>query len=92
MDFLMSSKLKNVLYDVWGAVVDEAAHMEENGLNILKLNISNPAPFGFRASDEIIGDMRDAIAESQGYSDHPGGVFGSQSDYASMPSSRKYPM
>ena len=45
--FEKSSKLDNVLYDVRGPVVDEAARMEEDGMEILKLNIGNPYPFGF---------------------------------------------
>lgn len=71
-NFTKSSKLDNVLYDVRGPVVDEAARMEENGLKILKLNIGNPAPFGFTAPDEVIIDMRDSIFNSQGYSDSKG--------------------
>ena len=43
--FEKSSKLDNVLYDVRGPVVDEAARMEEDGMEILKLNIGNPYPF-----------------------------------------------
>ena len=70
--FEKSSKLDNVLYDVRGPVVDEAARMEEQGLKILKLNIGNPAPFGFTAPDEVITDMRNSIAGSQGYSDARG--------------------
>ena len=70
--FGKSSKLDHVLYDVRGPVVDEAARMEEKGLNILKLNIGNPAPFGFTAPEEVIQDMRDNIATSQGYSDSRG--------------------
>ncbi|HJD98015.1 aminotransferase class I/II-fold pyridoxal phosphate-dependent enzyme, partial [Mailhella massiliensis] len=70
--FSKSSKLDNVLYDVRGPVVDEAARMEENGMNILKLNIGNPAPFGFSAPEEVIIDMRDSIAKSQGYSESRG--------------------
>ena len=41
-EFGKSRKLDNVLYDVRGPVVDEAARMEENGTNVLKLNIGNP--------------------------------------------------
>ena len=70
--FTKSSKLDNVLYDVRGPVVDEAGRMEEQGLKILKLNIGNPAAFDFHAPDEVITDMRDAIATSQGYSDSRG--------------------
>ena len=70
--FEKSSKLDNVLYDVRGPVVDEAAKMEANGLSILKLNIGNPAPFGFSAPEEVILDMRQSLWESQGYSDSKG--------------------
>ena len=70
--FGKSSKLDHVLYDVRGPVVDEAARMEEQGMKILKLNIGNPAPFGFSAPEEVIFDMRDAIVNSQGYSESRG--------------------
>lgn len=63
-----SSKLDNVLYDVRGPVVDEASRMEEAGTEILKLNIGNPAPFGFRAPDEVIYDMSRQLKECEGYS------------------------
>ena len=72
MLFSKSSKLDNVLYDVRGPVVDEAARMEEQGLHVLKLNIGNPASFGFRAPEEIVTDIRSAIAQSEGYSESRG--------------------
>ena len=72
--FNKSSKLDNVLYDVRGPVVDEAARMEEAGIHVLKLNIGNPAPFGFRAPDEVIHDMRRQLVECEGYS-HSKGLF-----------------
>lgn len=67
-----STKLENVLYDVRGPVVDEAARMEEDGTKVLKLNIGNPAPFGFQAPDEVIYDMRHQLTECEGYSDSKG--------------------
>ncbi len=70
--FDKSHKLDNVLYDVRGPVVDEASRMEENGMDILKLNIGNPAPFGFSAPEEVILDMMSSIRASQGYSDSKG--------------------
>ena len=70
--FDKSSKLDNVLYDVRGPVVDEAARMEADGLSILKLNIGNPAPFGFNAPEEVILDMRQSLWDCQGYSDSKG--------------------
>jgi len=66
--FKKSSKLDHVLYDVRGPVVEEAARMEEEGINVLKLNIGNPAPFGFRAPDEVIYDMRTQLVDCEGYS------------------------
>lgn len=66
--FKKSAKLNNVLYDVRGPVVDEAERMESSGVQILKLNIGNPAPFGFRTPDEVIYDMRQQLTECEGYS------------------------
>lgn len=71
-EFRKSSKLDNVLYDVRGPVVDEANRMIENGMEVLKLNIGNPAPFGFSAPEEVIQDMILNIRDSQGYSDSKG--------------------
>ena len=70
--FGKSSKLDHVLYDVRGPVVEEAARMEEEGKKILKLNIGNPAPFGFSAPDEVIEDMMQNVRDCQGYSDSRG--------------------
>lgn len=67
-EFKKSSKLDNVLYDVRGPVVDEAMRMENAGTHVLKLNIGNPAPFGFRTPDEVIYDMRQQLTECEGYS------------------------
>lgn len=67
-----SSKLDNVLYDVRGPVLDEANRMEAEGSKILKLNIGNPAPFGFEAPEEVLIDMRHELEHSQGYSDSKG--------------------
>lgn len=46
--------------------------MEEEGKEILKLNIGNPYPFGFSAPQEVILDMLSNIRTSQGYSDSRG--------------------
>lgn len=70
--FKKSSKLDNVLYDVRGPVVDEAARMEQAGTHVLKLNIGNPAPFGFRAVDEVVHDMAHQLTDCEGYSDSKG--------------------
>ena len=72
MEFLKSAKLDNVLYDVRGPVVEEADRMTDSGLHVLKLNIGNPALFGFRAPDEVIIDIKAAMVDSEGYSDSRG--------------------
>lgn len=67
-----SKKLNNVCYDIRGPVMDEAAEMEANGIEILKLNIGNPAPFGFKAPDEIVVDMIYNLRYTEGYSESKG--------------------
>ncbi len=68
----MSSKLDNVCYDIRGPVLKHAKRMEEEGHKILKLNIGNPAPFGFDAPDEILVDVIRNLPTSQGYADSKG--------------------
>ena len=67
-----SHKLDDVCYEIRGQVLQEARRMEEDGHKILKLNIGNPAPFGFEAPEEIVVDMIHNVRESQGYSDAKG--------------------
>jgi alanine-synthesizing transaminase len=67
-----SHKLASVCYDIRGPVHREARRLEEDGHKILKLNIGNPAPFGFDAPEEIVQDMIHNVPLSQGYSDSRG--------------------
>ncbi len=67
-----SKKLNNVCYDIRGPVMDEAERMESFGEKILKLNIGNPAPFGFEAPEEIINKMESALTSTEGYSTSKG--------------------
>ena len=69
-----SAKLENVCYDIRGPVLDHANRLEEEGHRILKLNIGNPAAFGFEAPDEIIQDVIRNLVAAQGYS-HSKGIF-----------------
>ena len=70
--FKKSSKLDHVCYDVRGPVLDEANRMQADGIDVLKLNIGNPAPFGFSAPEEVITDMISTLRSAQGYSDSHG--------------------
>ncbi len=71
-EYTKSRKLDNVCYDIRGPVMDEANRMIAEGMDVLKLNIGNPAPFGFEAPDEIIKDMILNLRDSEGYSDSKG--------------------
>ena len=70
--YYKSSKLQNVCYDIRGPVLHRANELEEEGYRILKLNIGNPAAFGFNAPEEIIQDVIRLLPESEGYSDSKG--------------------
>ena len=67
-----SDKLSSVCYDIRGPVLEHAKKLEEDGHRILKLNIGNPAAFGFNAPDEILYDVIRNLANAQGYSDSKG--------------------
>lgn len=71
-DYEKSTKLNNVCYDIRGPVMDEANRMIAEGIEVLKLNIGNPAPFGFRAPDVLINKMSDNLSNTEGYSDSRG--------------------
>lgn len=72
--FLKSNKLSGVCYDIRGPVLDHANWLEEQGKNIIKLNIGNPGAFGFAAPDEIMHDVVQNIRQAEGYS-HSKGLF-----------------
>ncbi|SEF69761.1 pyridoxal phosphate-dependent aminotransferase [Marinobacterium lutimaris] len=67
-----SNKLINVCYDIRGPVLQEAKRLEDEGHRILKLNIGNPAPWGFDAPEEIVQDVILNLPSAQGYCDSKG--------------------
>jgi alanine-synthesizing transaminase len=69
---LKSAKLGNVCYDIRGPVLARAKQMEDEGLRITKLNIGNPAPFGFLAPDEMVQDVIRNLPDASGYCDSKG--------------------
>ncbi len=71
-NFEKSSKLDHVCYDIRGPVMDEANRMISQGMDILKLNIGNPAPFGFQAPKELLDQMNENLSSTEGYSDSKG--------------------
>ena len=92
--FTKSHKLDNVLYDVRGPVVNEAARMEAAGMHVMKLNIGNPAPFGFRTPDEVVYDMAQQLTDTEGYSASKG-LFSARKaimQYAQLKNLPDYPL
>ena len=69
---LKSNKLDNVCYDIRGPVLKAADQLESDGHAVLKLNIGNPAPWGFNAPEEILRDVIRNVPQSQGYCDSKG--------------------
>src|SRR5512139_3657681 len=69
---LKSNKLADVCYDIRGPVLEHARRLEEDGHRIMKLNIGNPAAFGFEAPEEILQDVIHNLPAASGYCDSKG--------------------
>jgi alanine-synthesizing transaminase len=72
MEFKQSRKLSEVQYDLRGPVLVRAKELEAEGHTVLKLNIGNPAPFGFEAPDELVRDVILNLHTAHGYGDSKG--------------------
>jgi alanine-synthesizing transaminase len=70
--FFKSDKLANVCYDIRGPVLQAANALEAEGHRVLKLNVGNPAPFGFDAPEELLIDVRRNLMKAQGYCESQG--------------------
>lgn len=67
-----SRKLQNVVYEIRGPANAAAARLEAEGHKVLKLNIGNPAVFGFEAPGEIVQDVLSGLGSAHGYSESRG--------------------
>ncbi len=67
-----SSKLDCVCYDIRGPIMDEADRLSAQGIEIAKLNIGNPAPFGFHAPEQVTRAISENLTKTEGYSDSKG--------------------
>jgi alanine-synthesizing transaminase len=72
MEFRQSSKLAGVSYEIRGPVIEHANALERAGHSVLRLNIGNPAAFGFEAPEEILQDIIRNLPGAHGYSDSRG--------------------
>ena len=69
MNINKSLKLNEVCYDIRGPILNKVQELEKSGNLITKLNIGDPAQWGFEAPDEIVKDIVSNLALAQGYSD-----------------------
>ncbi len=67
-----SKNLDGVCYDIRGPVLDAANKLESEGRKVLKLNVGNPAPFGFDAPEDIVKDVIQNLPNAEGYTDSKG--------------------
>ncbi|MBQ4877175.1 pyridoxal phosphate-dependent aminotransferase [Pseudoalteromonas luteoviolacea] len=67
-----SNKLNGVCYDIRGPVLSQAQKMEDEGVKVLKLNIGNPAAFGFDMPEDMHRDIIRNLRDGQGYCDSKG--------------------
>ena len=67
-----SSKLRGVMYDIRGPVLEMAQRLEAEGREIIKLNIGNLAAFGLEPPDEILAEMIRSLPDAAGYTDSKG--------------------
>jgi alanine-synthesizing transaminase len=89
MEFRQSSKLTGVCYEIRGPVIEQANALEAAGHSILRLNIGNPAPFGFAAPEAVLTDLVARLPEAHGYTDARG-ILSAREALATYYSDRGY--
>ncbi|MFH4355278.1 MAG: pyridoxal phosphate-dependent aminotransferase [Neisseriaceae bacterium] len=70
--FPKADKLSGIHYAIRGPIHHEAIRLEKEGNEIIKLNIGDPAAFGFEAPEGILIDVVKNLPGSQGYCDSKG--------------------
>ena len=70
--FAQSTRLADVTYDVRGPILQEAARLEAEGHEILRLNLGNMYPFGLTARQDIVDAVTTSIEPAEAYSDSKG--------------------
>ncbi len=66
--------LAGVRYEIRGPLARRAHELERQGYEIIKLNIGNPAQFGFRTPETMRLAMIENLAQAEGYC-HQKGIF-----------------
>ncbi len=66
--------LAEVRYEIRGPLARRALELEKQGYEVIKLNIGNPAAFGFRTPESMRLALIENLAQSEGYC-HQKGIF-----------------
>jgi alanine-synthesizing transaminase len=66
--------LTNVRYEIRGPLNRRALELERQGYDVVKLNIGNPAAFGFRTPESMRLAIIENLGQSEGYC-HQKGIF-----------------
>ena len=69
-----ASHLDGVRYEIRGPLARRANDLERQGFEIIKLNIGNPAQFGFRTPETMRRAIVENLAQAEGYC-HQKGIF-----------------
>src|SRR3984885_7747294 len=77
-----SSHLAHVQYEIRGPLARRADELERKGHDIIKLNIGNPAAFGFRTPEAMRLAVIENLAAAEGYC-HQKGIFPAREAVAS---------
>ncbi len=71
---LPARHLAQVRYEIRGPLARRAQELERKGYEVLKLNIGNPAAFGFRAPETLRLALLENLPQAEGYC-HQKGIF-----------------
>ncbi len=68
----LADRMEHVHSDIRGELFREALAMQQQGIDVLKLNTGNPAAFGFPLPESIRGALEGRIADGVPYCDFQG--------------------
>ena len=69
---IRSDRMEQVHSDIRGELFRRSLKMQQEGINVLKLNTGNPATFGFTMADSIRNALEGNEHKAVGYCDFQG--------------------
>src|SRR5690348_8952910 len=67
-----AARLGALAYDIRGRAGEEAARLERAGTPVMKLNLGNPAQFGFTAPAAVVAEVAGQLGRAHGYTEARG--------------------